>query len=425
VHVGTDPLDFIWATGIEDTFVPQARARQRPLDEYELMGHYEHWREDLALVGRIGARAVRWGVPWYRIELEPGRFDWSWTDHVIPYLVEDLGVTPIIDLIHYGCPLWMPRAFVDPAYPARVALFARAFAERYRDLVHWYTPLNEPHMTALMCGQRGVWPPYLRGERGYVRVMLQLVRGMSCTVDAIREVDPDAIMVMVDAAALHRAAHEDLSVLAAEEHQRRYLTYDLLLGRVRPDNPIFPWLIRNGAGLRELEAIARHPVPFDVMGLNFYPQWSTHQLYVTRTGRVRMRASEQEGSGFAELIEGYFERYHMPVMVTETSAYGPPEVRSRWLETSVSAIKDLRGRGVPVVGYTWFPLFTMVDWRYRFGGGPVEEYHIELGLFSLDAQGSNGNRWQPTSLISEFQAFARDPADAVGFLPVGELSTHG
>src|SRR5919199_4142521 len=169
-------------------------------------------------------------IEWECAASEParGRFDWSWTDEVIPYVVEELGVTPIIDLIHYGCPHWMPRAFVDPEYPERVAVFARAFAERYRDLVHWYTPLNEPHMTALMCGQRGVWPPYLRGERGHLRVMLQLVRGMSRTVQAIREVDPDAVMVMVDAAALHRAAHDGLSGLAAEEHQRRYLTYDLL-----------------------------------------------------------------------------------------------------------------------------------------------------------------------------------------------------
>ena len=38
--------DFLWAAGIENTFVPQVRPGHRSLDEYELMGHYEHWRED-------------------------------------------------------------------------------------------------------------------------------------------------------------------------------------------------------------------------------------------------------------------------------------------------------------------------------------------------------------------------------------------
>ena len=128
-----------------------------------------------------------------------------------------------------------------------------------------------------------------------------------------------------------------------------------------------------------------------------------------------MRACEQEGEGFAELIEGYFERYSMPIMITETSAYGPPEVRSRWLERSVAAIKDVRSRGVPVVGYTWFPLFTMVDWRYRFGQGPIEDYHIQLGLFSLNGDG-RAERWHASSLVSTFGEYARNPAAVVGAL---------
>ena len=60
--------DFIWATGIEDTFVPQTRPGHRALDEYQLMGHYEHWREDLTLGRELDVSAIRWGVPWYRVE---------------------------------------------------------------------------------------------------------------------------------------------------------------------------------------------------------------------------------------------------------------------------------------------------------------------------------------------------------------------
>jgi beta-glucosidase len=82
------PEDFLWATGIEDTFVPQTRPGHRALDEYQLMGHYEHWRQDLALVRDLGLKMVRWGVPWYRLEpFQPGEFDWRWTDQVIPYMV--------------------------------------------------------------------------------------------------------------------------------------------------------------------------------------------------------------------------------------------------------------------------------------------------------------------------------------------------
>ena len=78
-------------------------------------------------------------------------------------------------------------------------------------------------------------------------------------------------------------------------------------------------------------------------------------------------------------------------MVTETSAKGDEAVRARWLDASVAAIRELRSRGIPVLGYTWFPLFTMIDWKYRFGRRPLEDYRLDLGLYTLDGADA---RWR-------------------------------
>lgn len=417
---GPRPEDFVWATGIEDTFVPQIRPGHRALDEYQLMGHYEHWREDLALGRELGVQALRWGVPWYRVEPFPGEFDWSWTDQVIPYLVEELKITPILDLMHYGCPFWLRREFASEDYPQAVAAYAGAFARRYRGLVRWYTPLNEPIVNALLCGKRGVWPPYLRGDGGYIRLILQLVRGIQRTVEALKEVDPGALMVHVEATGLSRAAREDLEALAIEDQRRGYLGYDLLTGRVTPDHPLYTWLLRNGAGPNELAGIRRDAIVLDVIGMNFYPQWSTQQISVDRKGRLAWRPVEPEGSGFVELIEDYWRRYGVPIMVTETSAKGALDARVQWLQASVAAIRRLRSEGVPVLGYTWFPLFTMIDWRFRLGKGTVEDYRLDLGLYTLAEEGS-GRRWDPTPLVAQFQGYVADPRAAVGALESAEI----
>ncbi len=406
------PEDFLWASGIENTFVPQTRPGHRALDEYQLMGHYEHWREDLALARELGVGAMRWGVPWYRVEPLEGEFDWRWTDAVIPYMVEELGIIPIIDLMHYGCPFWLRREFASAEYPEAVAAYVGAFATRYRGLVRWYTPLNEPIVTALFCGKRGVWPPYLRGDSGYVRILLQVIRGIERTCETLRAVDPGCVLVHVEASGLSRTAREDLAAIAMEEQSRSFLPYDLLAGQVGPEHPLFPWLVRSGASPDELADIAAAGIPMDVLGLNFYPQWSTTQLYIDRRGRLAYRPVEQDGSGFVSLIESYFQRYRVPIIVTETSARGPEDVRARWLEASVAAIRKLRARGVPVVGYTWFPLFTMVDWRYRFGRGPVEEYRLDLGLYTLGGE----QRWTATPLVEQFRSYVADPESAVGSL---------
>ena len=177
--LGTSATDFLWAVGIENTFVPHTRSGHRRLDEYELMDHYRLWRQDLDLAADLGISAIRYGIPWYRVNPRPGVFDWSWTDPVLEYLVTVKGLTPIVDLMHYGTPLWLDNHFVNASYPRRVAEYAAAFAERYGSLVRFYTPLNEPGVTASYCGRDGRWPPYLSGDDGYVKVLLSLARGMS------------------------------------------------------------------------------------------------------------------------------------------------------------------------------------------------------------------------------------------------------
>jgi hypothetical protein len=231
---------------------------------------------------------------------------------------------------------------------------------------------------------------------------------------AIREVDPGAVFVPVEAAAVFRTATPELADLAREEQTRRFLGYDLLSGRVVPGHALYTWLIRSGIRPAHLEEIARGHAPFDVMGLNFYPQWSTHQAYMTRRGRVSFRSAELEGTGFSELLQQYYDRYGVPIMVTETSAYGPDEVRAGWLDASVLAIRMLRARGIPVIGYTWFPLFTMIDWRYRYGTAPASAYRLDLGLFRLNA---GATRWDASSLADRFRYLSTHSADAIGSMP--------
>ena len=146
------PYGLKFAVGIEDTFIPQVSPGLRSLDEYELTGHYDNWREDLDLAASSGASMIRYGIPWYRVNPGLDEWDWSWTDRVIERL-HAVDLTPIIDLMHYGCPLWLEREFANPDYPRRVAEYAARFAERYA-AVRFYTPMNEPLLTPRIARRR-------------------------------------------------------------------------------------------------------------------------------------------------------------------------------------------------------------------------------------------------------------------------------
>ncbi|MBA3534162.1 MAG: hypothetical protein H0T73_19750 [Ardenticatenales bacterium] len=232
-------------------------------------------------------------------------------------------------------------------------------------------------------------------------------------MDAIHAVDSTAIIVHVEAAGLSRSVREDLEALAVEEQRRGYLGFDLLTGKVTPRHPLFPWLVRHGASPDDLAALAARRLSLDIMGLNFYPQWSIQQFYIDPKGKVAQRAFEASGEHFAEMIRDYYNRYQIPILITETSAVGPDEVRLQWLNASIAAIKQLRSEGIPVYGYTWFPLFTMIDWRYRLGNEPVEHYRLDLGLYTLANPGS-GARWSSTPLVETFCHYVAHTEDAIG-----------
>ena len=406
--------DFTWAVGIEDTFVPQlARRTGRVLDEYELTQHYRFWREDLDLIASLGVRHIRYGIPWYRVNPEPGRFDWSWTDEVLPYMVQRLGIQPIVDLMHYGCPLWLEREFINPAYPDRVAEYAGAFVERYRDLLRYYTPLNEPRVNAHFSGRSGIWPPHLRGPRGYVGIMMAIARGMSQTVAAIRARQPDAVIVHVEAGSHIVADDPAVQPEVASRLQHQFLAAELQLGRVDERHPMWAWLVERGASLADLEWLAAHPQPIDVNGVNFYPRFSCWRVFGTAD---QPRAKRRFGTGddLAWVLAGQHERLGLPVMVTETSEKAREPARERWLDESVAGVAAARTSGVPVLGYTWFPVFSLILWQYRRGTKTLAEYISDMGLWDLRDDGSGTLQRRETRLVGRYRTLVASGSALLG-----------
>lgn len=406
---------FAWAVGIEDTFISEpSRRTGRTLDEYELTQHDRRWREDLDRIARLDVRSIRYGLPWYRIQPEPERFDWAWADSVMERLGA-LGIEPIVDLVHYGCPRWMPRAFLDPDYPARVAAYAAAIAERYAPLTSAFTPLNEPLVTAWWCGRSGLWPPHRRGRQGYVAVLMAVAEGMRRTVEAIRAIQPGAVIVTVDAGALLVASDPVLLAQATASFPQQWLATDLLLGRVDERHPLQAWLLENGADRDALERLRKRPPRIDVVGVNFYPHLSTAAIDGSAE-RPLPRRYYADGADLLAVLQAYHEHFGRPVMVTETSDNAGIARRERWLSASVRAVRAARAAGVPVIGYTWWPLFSLLDWRYLRGRGSLESYLCHMGLWDLRPDADGSLERVPTRLVERYARLVASGEAEVGML---------
>jgi beta-glucosidase/6-phospho-beta-glucosidase/beta-galactosidase len=118
------------------------------------------------------------------------------------------------------------------------------------------------------------------------------------------------------------------------------------------------------------------------------------------------------------MVEDFYMRYGNPIMITETSARDAEEDRIAWLNSSLRMIKELREKGVPVLGYTWFPMFTMIDWNYRWERGQLDRYLLDLGVYQLNTTG-DGGRWRPFPIAEHLRHHIQNPLESVGDMAIG------
>ena len=287
--------------------------------------------------------------------------------------------------MHYGTPLWLNNQFLNSSYPQRVANYEGAFAHRYKHLVSHYTPLNEPLVTMDFCGEKGLWPPYLRGHDGSVKIMRQVARGIALSIEAIRQADSKAVIVHVEAASEFLADTVQLRPVADFLTHRARLATDLVMGKVDQSHPLAPWLLENGMSEDDLSWHRSRPMKIDVIGDNYYPEVSVCRVrdFDGIPGTERVWGGVE---GLLRSIRDFHSHFGLPLFISETSTNGSVDQRAQWMRDSVQTIPVLRGQGVPLVGYTWWPLFGLIDWVYRESARPVEVYLNRNGPPVLDLE---------------------------------------
>ena len=408
----TAPLEF--AVGIECTFIVDERLNAHPpmrrLEQFELMKHYEMWRQDLDLVAKlnVGDRRVtklRWCFPWYRMEATRGKFDFSWADAVVDY-ASQLNIELVPDIVHYGTPSWLEDAFLHPDYTERVAHFASVCAERYKGRIKHYTPLNEPAMTGIFGALRGEWPPYLNSLDGYVKVLVEIALGVQKTTRAIKAIDPQAECWAVEVINSYKALNEKAKPYTKKHFRRDLVYWDLYHGLVNPQHEFYEWLSANGATEAKLEQLMTNPVKMDLLGLNFYP-WTTKGLE-WKDDQIVEHDDTSDGMTLLELLRDSYAHTGSKLFITETSAHGgggprcssvkqhAPDMRIGWMDETMEAVAAARKEGIPVTGYTQFPLFTMVDWAYRLDNAPPSDYFLNLGMVEVEPSDFS-RKWTPVA----------------------------
>ena len=377
------PLE-VWA-GFECTL---NRVGDVQHDQLALTGHYARADADLDALAALGVRTVRYPILWERIEGGvPNGAAWEWTDARMARL-RVLGIDPIVGLVHHGSGPF-GTDLLDSSFPERLAGFARRVAERY-PWVRRFTPVNEPLTTARFSALYGLWHPHARDDASFLRATLNQVRAIRLAMEAIRRVTPDAQLVQTeDLGRTH--ATELLQYQADFENERRWLTVDLLTRRVDDAHPVRGYLEWAGISRDEIEeAMGSGCIP-DIVGINHYAtseRWLDERLdrypahahggnHRHRYADVEaVRARPEGAAGPARLLLEAWQRYRLPIAVTEAHLGCTREQQLRWLHEVWEGAHVAREAGADVRAVTawaalgtrdWSSLVTRLDGDYEPG----------------------------------------------------------
>lgn len=397
---------FIFGAGMECSFLPHMK-----VDQFEWTQHDRFWKEDLRRAREeAGITNLRYAFPWHVLEPKRGQFNWDYADERMAEF-DKLGINVLLDVMHFGSPLYLNQAVGDPEFPEALERFTTAMVGRYKGQVNTWCPYNEPLVSALFSGDLGFWPPYQRKWRGYMPVLSRIVQAVSRGIRAIRATAPDATVLLCDASENYKTREPYLQAEVKRRNLRRFIVMDLLLGRVDRDHPLYTWLNSYGLSELDLQWFRTNPQRPDVFGLDYYPH-SDWQLE-TKVGIVKQRRADNP-LGLYGVANAYWNRYGIPLMLTETSIDGKPINREIWLDQTINDIRRLREDGVPMLGLIWWPLLDQLDWdgamTHRIG-----KIH-EVGLFGLHREKNGTLKRTTTPLVQQFKAAMESGESRVGTL---------
>ncbi|HEX8280166.1 MAG TPA: family 1 glycosylhydrolase, partial [Chthoniobacterales bacterium] len=395
----------LWG-GAEPTI---SRIGDRFFSQFERNGHRTRL-SDLDQFAQIGLRTLRF--PILMEEIAPESLTVLHWDRLDPQIerLQELGIKPIAGLLHHGSG---PRytSLVDPDLPEKLGVFARAVAERY-PWIDSFTPVNEPLTTARFSGLYGHWYPHGRDPQIFARCLINQCRAVAVAMASVRDVTPHALLVQTEDLGKTYST-PTLQYQADFENERRWVTWDLLTGKLNPGSPMWNHLVSSGITEDELEWFRASPCPPDIIGVNHYVTSERFldenlELHPPEThggnrehryadvAAVRVRA---EGiAGTKGVLREAWDRYHLPLAVTEAHLGCTREEQLRWLQEIWSGAEDLRAEGVDVRGVTVWSLLGAYDWNSLLTRND--------GVYEPGAFDMRGGSPRPTAITKLMSALA-------------------
>ncbi|MDQ6814036.1 MAG: family 1 glycosylhydrolase, partial [Bacteroidota bacterium] len=247
----------VWG-GIECSF---NRVGDNYMDQLVLSGHYARGPEDIKRFAELGIKALRYPVLWEKhAPHADSMIDWTDSSSRLHELKQE-GIEAIIGLVHHGSgPVYAD--FFDGSFASGLGEFAEKVALQF-PWIEYYTPVNEPLTTARFCGLYGHWYPHKANTLDFLKILLAECKGIILAMQAIRKINPAAKLVQTEDIGKTQSSY-NLRYQANFENKRRWLSFDILSGKINENHSLWEYLIGEGLAKQDFDFFAANPCPPDI-----------------------------------------------------------------------------------------------------------------------------------------------------------------
>jgi beta-glucosidase len=359
--------------------------------------HYHRYRDDVRLMGELGASAYRFSVSWSRI-VPAGtgavnRRGIDFYQRLVDALLE-AGVQPQLNLFHWDLPqpLQDRGGFANPEVIGWFGDFVEVMAGQLGDrVVDWMT-FNEPAVFAFLGHADGIHAPGIRDWPTAIRAADNQLRAHASAVKAIRAAVPQArigVAIDVNQVAPASDSARDERAAAQWSSARDAWFLDPLFGRGYPSLGLEAH--RAAGHLEGVELSDPPPGDLDYLGLNYYRRDS---ITANSDEAFDWQIVAPPGAELTEMGWHVAPDGLRDVLIALNAEYAPREIvisengaaygdvvgadgqvhdgqRASYLARHLAATADAMAAGVPVRGYYVWSLLDNFEWSYgytkRFG----------------------------------------------------------
>ncbi|HEV8079583.1 MAG TPA: family 1 glycosylhydrolase, partial [Chitinophagaceae bacterium] len=360
----------LWG-GIECTI---NRIKDVYLDQLEYANHYNR-DNDISLIAGLDIKTLRYPILWEKHQPNKNtEIDWSWTEKQLSKL-KTYGIRPIAGLLHHGSgPVF--TNLLDERFGEEFAKYAEKVATKF-PWIEYYTPVNEPLTTARFSGLYGFWYPHAKNDISFAKMFLNQMKSVVLAMQAIRKINPAAKLVQTEDLGKTYSS-PSLQYQANFENERRWLTYDLLCGKVKLGHKMWDYFLRLGISVTILNFFLENICPPDIMGFNHYitserfldEEYKKYPSYTHGSNELHkyadieaVRVPHQQPCGLAVLLKEAWERFNLPMAITEVQLNCGREDQARWLKEVWDICFTLNNEGINIKAVTAWALLGSYGWN--------------------------------------------------------------